>query len=227
MKLKLTILSILTLILTSAFYNNRSFQYHTAGCSGKGCHTEQNKKIEITPLDNLQIQVYVKDVKRGETIGGELIDNKNRIVDFISGTNNNPFILTAPEFGKYIVNAGFKNPSPIWDSGMIMLRPTTLNIPVPSQVRTNLALYPSHPNPFRRETVIKFSLPKSAYVELLVFTENGQLVKQLAEGWIPSGAYAVRWNGRNHDGLPCPPGVYLCEIKSENKRIVRSMILAK
>jgi len=46
-------------------------------------------------------------------------------VDVINSTTSNPFILTAPTSGVYLINAGYKNPSRRWDSTTV-----TLTVPV-------------------------------------------------------------------------------------------------
>jgi hypothetical protein len=227
MKLRVTLTVLIIFIISTASFNNSSDSKLKPGCSGKGCHIRQGKIFQIKPLDNLQLEVHIKGVKSGGAVGGELLDSQNRIVDFINETSKNPFVLTAPDFGEYTINAGFKNPGLKWDTDQIMLRPTVINIPVPSRIKSDLAIYPNHPNPFSKETVIKFSLPKPAYMELLIFTENGKLVNQISEGWFKAGAYAIRWDGRDQDGLPCPSGIYLCTIKSDDNRIARRMVLAR
>jgi hypothetical protein len=227
MKFKMILGVLIIFIISIASFNNSSDPEVKPGCSGKGCHIRQGKIFQIKPLDNLQLEVHIKGVKSGEAVGGELLDKQNRIVDFINETSKNPFVLTAPDFGEYTINAGFKNPGLTWDTDRILLRPTIINIPVPSRIKSDLAIYPNHPNPFSKETVIKFSLPKSAYVELLIFTEHGKLVNQISGGWFKAGAYAIRWDGRNQDGLPCPSGMYLCTIRSDDNCIARRMVLAR
>jgi hypothetical protein len=65
-------------------------------------------------MTSLQVEVTIT----GNTgnVAGELVDGGGNVVDVINTTSNNPFILTAPSEGTYLVNAGYKNPSRRWDS---------------------------------------------------------------------------------------------------------------
>ena len=53
------------------------------------------------------------------------MDNNGNVVDVINSTTSNPFILTAPTPGVYLINAGYNSPSRRWDSTTV-----TLNVPV-------------------------------------------------------------------------------------------------
>jgi hypothetical protein len=211
----------------SSFFNKSKNSLAKPGCDGKGCHTKGRGFVEISHLDNLQILVKVKGLSRGSKIGGELLDINDKIVDFVDETEENPFILAAPDYGRYKVHVAFDKPARKWVTQDIQIRPTAINIPTPSPVRTDLTLHNNHPDPFNKETMIRFSLPKSTRIELLVFTENGKLVSELASGIFPTGIHSVRWNGRDQDGQPVPAGIYLCEMKSEQQRQVKGMILVR
>ena len=222
------VISILLMILVfSAFMTNPSFNGITPGCAGGGCHSLQSGLISVTPLNNLQLQVAVSGVSAGKEVAGELVNANNQVVHFVNSTNDNPFILTAPQTGQYTVNAGFKSPALRWSSATINLSPTTLNIPTPTATGSTIELFPNHPNPFNLETVIRFSLPRPARVELEVYTVHGQLIKRLTGGHLPTGIHSLKWNGRDDEGRPCPSGIYLFQIKSDDHRVVRSMILSK
>jgi hypothetical protein len=219
------ILFILLAIL--ATYVNPSVTIATPGCAGGNCHDLQTGIVSLTPLANLQIQVSVSGVQSGEKVAGELVNGNNSVVDVIDQTTSNPFILTAPQFGTYTVHAGFKEPSKAYGTAKISLTPSGIQIPAPARALSTFELYPNHPNPFNNETIIRFSLPKEARVELSVFNVHGQFIKHLTDDLYPAGIHFLRWNGRDDDGLPSPSGIYLCQIKSGDNRLVRAMILSK
>lgn len=218
-------LSILT--LSSIAFVKPSFNGANPGCSGSNCHSLQPGIVSLAPLSNLQIQVTVSGVQSGKKVAGELVDENNYVVDVIDETTTNPFVLTAPQTGNYTVHAGFKDPSEQFGTSNISLTPTGIQIPKPVQALSTFELYPNHPNPFNNETVIRFSLPKAARVELSVFNVHGQFIRQLSADQYPAGIHSLRWNGRDEEGRPCPSGIYLCQIKSDDHRVVRSMILSK
>ncbi len=91
------------------------FNGSSPGCSGTGCHSFQDNMISVVPMSNLQVQITLSGTS--SNVGGELVDGNGNVVAAINSTSNNPFILTAPTEGTYLVNAGFKSPSPRrWDS---------------------------------------------------------------------------------------------------------------
>ena len=65
----------------------------------------------------------------------------------------------------------------------------------------------NYPNPFNPETWIPYQLAKSAKVTVSVYTMDGKLVRTLALGHQPAGAYqskgrAAYWDRRNAQGEP-------------------------
>jgi len=55
-------------------------------------------------------------------------------------------------------------------------------------------LQQNFPNPFRGETIIRFTLPQKTSINLSIFDMNGRLVKVLANGSKDSGTHAVTLN---------------------------------
>ena len=226
MKHKLLIAVFMVFIISSVFLAEPSFNGNSPGCSGGSCHTFKPDALTVTPLTNLQVSVQVNGISSGKRIAGELVDANNNVVDVNNGTNNNPFILTAPQMGSYTVNAGYKSPRE-YSTATVEFTPTSINIPTPSNVGKSFELYPNHPNPFNNETIIKFSIPKGARVEVAVFNIHGKHIRTLSNDVYEAGIHSLRWNGRDDDGLPVASGMYLCQIKSGDQRDVRSMILSK
>jgi hypothetical protein len=55
-------------------------------------------------------------------MAGELVNSSGTVVAVMNATTNNPFILTAPSEGTYLVNAGYKSPSRRWDSSYVIVQ---------------------------------------------------------------------------------------------------------
>jgi hypothetical protein len=70
------------------------------------------------------------------------------------------------------------------------------------------------PNPARGETVLSFTLPRPAAVELGVFDLAGRRVRALAPGALGAGPHRVRWDGRDARGRAVPGGVYLARLRA-------------
>ena len=88
------------------------------------------------------------------------------------------------------------------------------------------------PNPFNPETWIPYELTKPADVTLTFHTIKGQIVRQLALGYRPSGVYhslsrAAYWDGRNTQGEPVASGVYLYTFKAGEFAVTRKMLIRR
>jgi len=65
-------------------------------------------------------------------------------------------------------------------------------------------------NPFRERTQFMFSLPKSGWVSLEVYTRAGELVRKLIDKrHYDFGIHYHPWDGRNDSGVRLAPGVYI------------------
>ena len=60
--------------------------------------------------------------------------------------------------------------------------------------KKDFKLEQNYPNPFRNETIFKFTIPRSAKVNLSLFDMNGRLVKVLVNESKESGAHAISFN---------------------------------
>jgi len=64
-----------------------------------------------------------------------------------------------------------------------------------------------YPNPFNRETVIRFALPEAQEVELTVYSLAGQQVATRVDGLREAGTYTIHWDGRDDEGRKLTRGV--------------------
>ena len=88
-------------------------------------------------------------------------------------------------------------------------------------------LYSNYPNPFNPGTVIRYDIPKTAYVSLNIFNENGQLVKNLCNETRKPGTYQAVWNGDNQTDLQAGSGIYYLVFRAGDYRKTEKMILAR
>ncbi len=91
-----------------------------------------------------------------------------------------------------------------------------------TKVPVNFVLSQNYPNPFNPVTTIKYSIPKSAKVELYVFNSLGQKVAELVNENKESGNYSVQFNASN-----LASGVYFYRILSGEFSQTRKLILLK
>jgi parallel beta-helix repeat protein len=82
------------------------------------------------------------------------------------------------------------------------------------------------PNPFNSTTEIRFDLPKTGVVHLVVYDARGRQVRGLVAGAaLTAGAHSVVWDGCSDSGVEAAPGIYLCRIRAEGGEGVRKMML--
>ena len=84
----------------------------------------------------------------------------------------------------------------------------------PGSIPTEFALKQNYPNPFNPTTNIQYTLPKSARVELKIFSILGQEVALLESSTKPPGEYSAVWNGRDSKGRLVPAGMYFYKLKA-------------
>jgi len=83
-------------------------------------------------------------------------------------------------------------------------------------------LHQNYPNPFNPSTNIRYSIPKSTYVKLVVFDMLGREVEILVNEKLSPGTYEVNWNASNY-----PSGVYLYKITTDDFTETKIMNLIK
>ena len=64
------------------------------------------------------------------------------------------------------------------------------------------------PNPFNPSTEIKFSIPKSENVSLIVYDLLGNEVKKIVDSELKEGQYKYKWSGENNSGGKISAGMY-------------------
>jgi hypothetical protein len=80
----------------------------------------------------------------------------------------------------------------------------------------------NYPNPFNPATVIRYSLPRTATLTLVVFNALGQTVATLAEGICDPGEYEVRFDGRS-----VASGVYFYALRAGQTTITKRLLLVR
>jgi agmatine/peptidylarginine deiminase len=83
------------------------------------------------------------------------------------------------------------------------------------------------PNPFTSKTTLFVSSGKSSSARLGIFDLRGNLIKTVYEGILDSGRHTFDWDGRDSNGNPLAPGVYLYRLQTGNEVVVRRMVLIR
>jgi hypothetical protein len=83
-------------------------------------------------------------------------------------------------------------------------------------------LYQNYPNPFNPTTNIRFSLPQSGNVKVVIYDAIGKQVETLVNNELNAGTHTISWNA---SGLAS--GIYLCRIEAGSFVQVNKMLLLK
>ncbi len=89
-------------------------------------------------------------------------------------------------------------------------------------------LGPCYPNPFNPQTVIPFSLPRAADVDLTVFDVRGRRVRVIADGGFAAGSHQMRWDGADAAGRACAAGTYFARLRVDGQTVTtRGLVLVR
>lgn len=89
-------------------------------------------------------------------------------------------------------------------------------------VPNNFELFQNFPNPFNPSTSIRYSVPKSSYVNLTVYDMNGREVENLVSQNHTEGIYEVSFDAKN-----LASGVYFYKLETPSFSVVKKMSFIK
>jgi hypothetical protein len=136
---------------------------------------------------------------RGKAICGPLSGDENEDITCSLGSTMDDFIITA---NQAVGVADSRSPA-------------------------GFALAPGFPNPFDRQTTVRFTLPRELPVFVGVFDLSGTRVATLVDGLRPAGPHAIIWNGQTATGARVRSGVYFVLLKTGGVQIARKLVLAR
>ncbi len=97
----------------------------------------------------------------------------------------------------------------------------------PATAPSRVALSAPRPNPAREGTTLDLSLPAPARATVAVYDLAGRRVRALADGPLPAGTTALRWDGRDDRGTALEPGLYFVRLASGRDVATRRVVLAR
>jgi hypothetical protein len=108
--------------------------------------------------------------------------------------------------------------------------PVTLHVGsagVDDRVPQKPVAYGNFPNPFWSSTGIAFSVPRTMWVRLSVYTVSGRLVREVEDRLFGVGRHVVPWDGTGSDGAVMPEGVYFYRLEAGKEEITGKMLLLR
>jgi hypothetical protein len=91
----------------------------------------------------------------------------------------------------------------------------------------DFVLEQNYPNPVYGETLISYSLPRTAALRLTLFNMLGQQVQVLVNGLVPAGKHVAPWNGLDQLGQRVAKGVYFYRLETENFTTTKKLIIMR
>ncbi len=76
----------------------------------------------------------------------------------------------------------------------------------------------NYPNPFNPTTTIRYGLPESSDVSVIVYDITGREIIQLVDSRVPAGDRRVVWNGRDQHGNPVASGLYIYRLVAKSNQ---------
>ena len=92
----------------------------------------------------------------------------------------------------------------------------TLSVKPTAALPTVYALEQNYPNPFNPSTTVKYQLPNTGRVSIIVYNMLGQMVKHLVDADLEAGYHSIVWNGTDRNGAMVSSGVYLYKITAQS-----------
>jgi hypothetical protein len=217
--MKYTILLLLTgaaLLIVPLTNSRPSFNGTNPGCDGGGCHVFEDGILSVS-VNGLDVQITLSG--SSGPFAGELVDASGTVVAFNDVTNSNPFTLTAPAPGNYVVNAGYSNDLK-WDSSAVNLNVTSVGNH--NQNPILYKLYDNYPNPFNPSTMLRYSVPEETYTVLKIYNSIGREVITLVNETKPAGIYSVEFSATD-----LASGTYYYTLQAGSFIETKKMLLIK
>ncbi|MBL7129427.1 MAG: T9SS type A sorting domain-containing protein [Ignavibacteria bacterium] len=91
-----------------------------------------------------------------------------------------------------------------------------------NELPNKYTLHQNFPNPFNPVTNIRFDIPRSSQVKLIIYDALGREVATLVNEKLNAGSYETDWDGSSY-----PSGVYFYRVETNEFIYVRKMVMIK
>lgn len=121
-----------------------------------------------------------------------------------------------------------QDPIGFWDEKVVSFHFGTTSGQYTNDIKPEeFAVFQNYPNPFNPTTEIKYNIPQSQFVQVVVYNALGQKVKTLISGYQQAGSYNLIWQGTNDAGQKVGSGTYIFTVRAGEHFETRKMILQK
>jgi uncharacterized delta-60 repeat protein len=159
--------------------------------------------------------VTIKYSSEGEE---EWVELYNAPANSYDGT----YAITLDHLGNAYVTGYSAGIGTDWDYTTIKYSDHPVNVNEQKIIPEEFVLGQNYPNPFNPSTKIKYTIPETGYVQLIVYNVVGEEVAELVNGVREAGQYELTFNASN-----LPSGLYLYKLQSSSNVEVKKMMLTK
>lgn len=190
-----------------------------------------NFKFLVKDTTNTWVKYYFCLNKNFSPVDGCSVDDYPEFVDSILGTDTLRFKpLVNLDSGFYGCRLKWQRPD--YAGWTIEWYFWVIKVPLFVQDQNStkpleFSLSQNFPNPFNPNTNIKFALPKTGPVQLVIYNILGQPVKTLINGQLSAGEHCVPWDARDENGIQVASGIYLYKISADGLVETKKMLLQK
>lgn len=102
-----------------------------------------------------------------------------------------------------------------------------LDAPTAPAVPPAFTLWQNYPNPFNPTTTIRYRVPKSGWVQLIVYDLTGQRIATLVNTHQAPDTYSMKWDGRTSIGSRVGSGIYFYRLVQGDHTATGKMVLIR
>lgn len=95
------------------------------------------------------------------------------------------------------------------------------------EVCDRFSLEQNEPNPFIKNTKIRFQFAKQAEAKVIIYSLSGALMRTLLDSTLGPGTHIVEWDGKDNSGESMESGIYLCRLYAGVCTTTNKMIYLK
>jgi len=128
--------------------------------------------------------------------------------------------------GKVVLATNIEDP--FWGDDDVLARfqasPRAVTAVPAEAAATDRAQGDCFPNPFRHDTVVRFTTPTGGPVRAAVYDMRGRRVATLTDGHWPAGSHDLPWSGRDWQGRQVAAGVYFVRVQCGGAAWARKVV---
>jgi flagellar hook assembly protein FlgD len=68
---------------------------------------------------------------------------------------------------------------------------------------------------------------RASAVTVAIYDCRGRRIRTLQAGDLPAGIHHLTWDGQDHGGNEVASGIYCCEVRWQDKRDTRQLVLLR